>query len=398
MGAYPKIARYFNRDIFINNIAMIILGTGITGSGRANYLNETMKYSGRFGRIVNLIDVGPQMFTKASSLRVEIPGDKILDLDETALRFLRATVFEGILHGIEDFRGAKSEKDLYISLHMSFRWKKVLMPAFDYYYVTQVNPDILVAIIDSVGNIRRRIDRDEDLHHWRNKLTVKEILIWQDEEIFITKMVADILDKSFYIVPSSNINFRKPDPSILYDIIYEYEIPIQLGEKPRKRRAYLSYPMTHIEDRDEYFKMKDEFLEKLRKNNIIVFDPIMVEDHILLDAVSSINSEDEYVYIEEFDVEIPAREIIDAKDYIIDSTVNRDYRFIDQSDMVIVFYPTKHLSAGVLSEMNYGFTHMKRVYTYFTESDISPFFKNYSNYISNDVDDLINRIVEDFEL
>ena len=377
---------------------MIILGTGITGSGRARYLSETMKYAGGRGRSVDLIDVGPQMFVKASSLRVDIPGDKILDLDETALRFLRATVFEGILHNIDQYRGSESDKDLYISLHMSFRWKKVLMPAFDYYYVTRANPDILVAIIDSVGNIRRRIDKDEDLHHWRDKLTVKEILIWQDEEIFITKMVADMLDKSFYIIPSSNIDFRNPDPSILYDLIYEYEIPVQRGEKPRKRRAYLSYPMTHIEDREEFFKRKNEFLEKLRKNNVIVFDPIMVEDHLLLDVVNETSSQDEYVYIKEFDVEIPVREIIDAREYIIDSTVYRDYRFIDQSDMVIVFYPTKHLSAGVLSEMNYGYTHMKKVYTYFTEKDISPFFKNYSNFISDDMDKLISKIREDFNI
>ncbi len=377
--------------------AMIVLGTGITGSGRAKYLHATREYAGGKGRNVDIIDVGPEMFTKASSLRVEIPGDKILDLDETALRFLRATVFEGIVHRIDKFRGDDSNEDLYISLHMSFRWKKVLMPAFDYYYLTKVAPDVLITIIDSVGNIRGRIDKDPELHPWRGKLTIKELLIWQDEEMFITKMVADMLDKHFYIIPSSNIDFKEPDPTILYDLLYDVELPLMRGEKPKKRRAYLSYPMTHVENREEFNKMKNEFLSKLRKNNIIVFDPIMVEDHVLLDSIEG-KEDDEKVYIDLFDVEIPVKEIREAKDYIIDSTVYRDYRFIDQSDMVIVFYPTSKLSAGVLSEMNYGFTHMKKVYTYFTEPDVSPFFRNYSNYISNDIDDLINRIIEDFEL
>lgn len=377
---------------------MIVLGTGITGSGRAKYLSVTKDYAGERGRVVDLIDVGPEMFTKASSLRVEIPGDKILDLDETALRFLRATVFEGIVHRIDRFRGDESNEDLYISLHMSFRWKKVLMPAFDYYYLTKVAPDVLITVIDSVGNIRRRIDNDPELHPWRGKLTVKELLIWQDEEMFITKMVADILDRHFYIVPSSNIDFKEPDPSMLYDLLYEVELPLMRREKPRKRRAYLSYPMTHVEDKEEFNKMKNEFFSKLRKNNIIVFDPIMVEDYALLDSIEGMDDDEETVYIEMFDVEIPIREIKEARDYIIDSTVYRDYRFIDQSDMVIVFYPTSKLSAGVLSEMNYGFTHMKKVYTYFTESDVSPFFRNYSNYITNDMDDLIRKIREDFEL
>ncbi|HIQ13577.1 MAG TPA: hypothetical protein EYH44_04250 [Thermoprotei archaeon] len=375
---------------------MIVLGTGITGSGRAKYLSATKEYALGRGRNVDLIDVGPEMFVKASSLRVKIPSDKILDLDETALRFLRATVFEGIVHKIDKFRNDDSREDLYISLHMSFRWKKVLMPAFDYYYLTKVAPDVLVTVIDSVGNIRRRIDKDPELHPWMGKLTIKELLIWQDEEVFITKMVADMLDKHFYIIPFSNIGFKDPDPSILYDILYDIELPLMEGERPRKRRAYLSYPMTHVEDRKEFDRMKNDFLRRLRENNIVVFDPIMVEDHILLDSIENCN--DDEVYIEEFDVALPVDEIKEAKDYIIDSTVYRDYRFIDQSDMVIVFYPTSKLSAGVLSEMNYGFTHLKKVYTYFTEPDISPFFRNYSNYISNDIDDLIRRIVEDFEL
>ncbi len=376
---------------------MIILGTGITGSGRARYLKSTKKYAEDKGRAVELIDVGPEMFTKASSLRVEIPGDKILDLDETALRFLRATVFESIIHNVNGYRGDSSSKDLYISLHMSFRWKKVLMPAFDYYYLTKVAPDVLVTVIDSVGNIRSRIDNDPELHPWKGRLSIKELLIWQDEEIFITKMVADMLDKHFYIIPSSNVDFKDPDPSILHDLLYHIELPLMKGEKPTKRRAYLSYPMTHVEDREEFNRMKNEFLEMLRKNNIVVFDPIMVEDHVLLDAVKDRGPEDS-VYIDLFNVEIPVKEILEAKEYIIDSTVYRDYRFIDQSDMVIVFYPTSKLSAGVLSEMNYGFTHMKKVYTYFTEKDISPFFRNYSNLVTDDLDELIEHIKSDFEI
>ncbi len=374
---------------------MILLGTGITGSGRARYLEEVRGLASGEGRAVEMVDVGPSMFDKARELGVDIPGDKILDLDEIALRFLRATVFEGIVHRADGYGGYGSERDMYISLHMSFRWRKYIMPAFDYNYLNDVNPDIFVTIIDSIANIRRRIDTHPELRHWRERLTLKELLIWQDEEVFITNMVASILSKPFYMIPYSRPYGDRPYGKLLRDIIYDYEVPRGLGERPRKRKAYLSYPMTHVKNVPDFVERKDEFVEKLEKNNIIVFDPMMVEDYALIDAAREAGGKDS-VWVDAFNVEIPVSEIRDAEDYIRDSTIARDYRFIDQSDMVIIFYPTSQLSPGVLSEMIYGFTHMKRVYTYFTEKDISPFLRNHSNYISDDPDSLISRIREDF--
>jgi len=374
---------------------VILLGTGITGSGRARYLEGVRELASGEGREVDMVDVGPSMFDKARELGVDIPGDKILDLDEIALRFLRATVFEGIVHRADGYGGFGSEKDMFISLHMSFRWRKYIMPAFDYNYLNDVAPDIFVTVIDSIASIRRRIDSYPELRHWRERLTLKELLIWQDEEVFITSMVASILSKPFYMIPYSKPYGDRPYPRLLRDIIYDYELPRGLGERPRKRKAYLSYPMTHVKNVPDFVERKDEFVEKLEKNNIIVFDPMMVEDYALIDAAREAGDR-ERVWVDAFNVEIPVSEIMDAEEYIRDSTIARDYRFIDQSDMVIIFYPTSQLSPGVLSEMIYGFTHMKRVYTYFTEKDISPFLRNHSNYISDDPDSLISRIREDF--
>ncbi len=376
---------------------MIVLGTGITGSGRASYLSSTVEYSMVQGIPSELRDIGPEMFNKAASLRISIPNDKILDLDEMALRFLRAAVFESLVHDVGKYRDmGESSSDLYISLHMSFRWRKFLMHAFDYHYLVQVNPDILLTVIDSVGCIVKRIYNDDSLAHWRDRLSIRELLIWQDEEIFITKMVADILDKHFYIIPSSSAGPCTHDPKMLFNIIHMYEKPLMMGEKPIMRRAYLSYPMTHVKKEEEFMERKEEFIEILRENNIIVFDPIMVEDHVLIDKMKS--QEGDTIYIDMFDIEVPRKEVVDAEEYIVDSTVNRDLLFIDQSDMVIVFYPTNKLSPGVLSEMNYGFTHMKRVYTLFTEDDISPFFRSHSNYITKDPDKLVKKIREDFNI
>ena len=361
---------------------MIIVGTGITGVGRSHYLNSVAEYSRQKGLSVDVVDIGPRMFEKASSLRIKIPGDKILDLDTTTLRFLRATVFEEITSTVDEYRGF--DRDLMISLHMSFRWSKVLMPAFDYYYLNKVKPDLYCSLVDSVGNILRRMEDTPDLAHWKDKLTIKEILIWQDEEMFTTEIVADILGAPHYMIPSS------ASPSIMYNVVNMVEKPIRKGEPPEMLKAYISYPMTMTKGNDEFEEARKELVSKLKDIGVIIFDPAMIEDMVLLERARDAGGSN--VYLEEFGVYVSKEEVLDAEKYIIDHTVHRDYKFIEQSDMIIVFYPIKELSAGVLSEMIYAHTHMKNVYALFTQESISPFFLNYSTKIFRDIDSLVEFV------
>lgn len=361
---------------------MIIVGTGITGVGRTFYLNSVAEYSRQNGVPAEVVDIGPRMFEKASSLRIKIPGDKILDLDTTTLRFLRATVFEELTSYVDDYKGF--DRDLLISLHMSFRWNKVLMPAFDYYYLNKIRPHIYCSLIDSVSNILRRLEDTHDLAHWKDKLSIKEILIWQDEEMFTTEIVADILGAPHYMLPSS------ASSSLMYNIVNMVEKPIMRGEKPRMLKAYISYPMTMTKGNIEFEESRRELVSKLKDLGVIIFDPAMIEDMRLLERVRESDSSN--VYVDEYGIYVSRDEVLDAENYIIDHTVHRDYKFIDQSDVVIVYYPVKELSAGVLSEMIYAHTHMKNVYALFTQENISPFFLNYSTKIFRDIDALVDYI------
>ena len=97
--------------------------------------------------------------------------------------------------------------------------------------------------------------------------------------------------------------------------------------------------------------------------------------------------------VEGKEFKIPLREIEDAKEDIVDQVVARDYKLINQSDIIIVYYPVTYLSAGVLSEINYGFTHNKEVYAIFPHS-VSPFLKYYTTKIFKSVDELIEYFRE----
>ncbi|RLE62422.1 MAG: hypothetical protein DRN53_04020, partial [Thermoprotei archaeon] len=76
---------------------MKVFCTGISGSGRIDYLKEVLDLALRRGKKVNIINVGDMMFDTAKELGRVVREDKILDLSPSTLEWLRAVVFEKIL-------------------------------------------------------------------------------------------------------------------------------------------------------------------------------------------------------------------------------------------------------------------------------------------------------------
>lgn len=362
---------------------VIIFATGISGSGRLEYLKDVAEVSD--GRI-DIVDIGDLMFTKSEQLGIEIPEGKILDLDPFALNYLRAVTFEEILRMSPKYRG-DSDKDLILSTHTCFRWKKHLMPAFNFYYLNRIDPDMYVNILDNAHFTWARLSRSQ----WRNRLTLKDILVWRDEETFITEMLAEYRRKPFYIIA------RKEPPELLRDLIYRVERPRLLGKPRETLRAYLSYPITYMRGDAGWMGKKDEVKRKLRSAGVLVYDPISIEEAYIVGLAE--NAKERGYDCVEFEVEgervsIPVNQVEGARDDIIDQIVARDYKLIDQSDVIIVFYPVETLSPGVLSEIHYGFTHNKEVYAIFPHEAVSPFFEYYTTAVFRDVEELIAFLKE----
>ncbi len=355
--------------------------TGISGSGRLSILQEVQARNS----MLRVIDVGSRMFKKSSDLGVEIPDGKILDMDPLALDYLRAATFEDILKEVENVRSTGGVVG--ISTHVCFRWKKHLMQAFNFHYVNALNPDVYINVIDNAHNVYLNLLHDRV---WSGRLTLKEVLIWRDEEAFITRMLAEYQRKPFYLFP------RREDPAMLEKILFNVEKARKSGGKPLPK-AYLSYPITHVKGDAEVWEQKDEIKKKLKEAGIVLFDPISIEDSVLVDmAYDAISKGRETVEIEiDGKVgEIKVKEILDAVGDIKDQIVMRDYQLINQSDMIIVFYPTRVLSPGVLSEIKYGYTHNKNVYAIFPFEESSPFFEYYTTKVFKDVDSLLDYLRE----
>jgi adenylate kinase len=350
---------------------MKVVATGISGAGRGSYLSQVEALARKDGRRVRIFETGDMMFETGRKLGIDIPEDKILDLSPSTLNFLRTTVFEQII------RESKEVDDVIISTHACFRWKKHIIQAFDFHYLDQIRPDIYVSIIDSITSVRAR---QEAQPQWRGQLSMKDILVWRDEEVFVTKSIADFQRRPFYVVPSDE------PPETLFRLLY----------RPGTAKAYLSYPMTHTGTEGDDVRKKDDFRERLRRTGMIVFDPVAIGDAelpaFLADAKK--RGDGKVTYSKRgVDVSFDVKEAEEVADDVNDQIVARDYQLIDQSDMIVVYYFLPVMSPGVLSEMTYGFTNKKNVYAIFKGPE-SPFFKYYSTKIFQDEDALLGYLKE----
>ncbi|MCK4243290.1 AAA family ATPase [Candidatus Bathyarchaeota archaeon] len=337
---------------------MIIVGTGISGSKRNEYLEKLAELITKAGKPTKVLHVGSMMFETAKRLGREIPEHKILDMSSSTLNYLRATVFEQII------TEAKSQENLIISTHACFRWKKNLIPAFDFHYLNQLSPDVFLTIIDDIQTIKIRLERQ---HGWKGKFSLKELIVWRDEELFISNMIANYQGVKNYVITN------KDPPEEIINLLFDLNI----------KKAYISYPMTYMKQDPSKMKAKNRFRDELRKRGLIIFDPEDIEEMDLIGFAEATRRKGKDKLKFKVDGKqglINISEIEEAKEYIIDQTVDRDYKLISQSDMIIVYYPVPVLSPGVLSEMVYGFTNNKNVFAYFPKK-LSPFFEYHATKI-----------------
>jgi hypothetical protein len=175
----------------------------------------------------------------------------------------------------------------------------------------------------------------------------EEINYWLQEEEFISNVLADINDIPFYVIG------KKHHINNLADLFFSTRPSI-----------YLSYPITAIQkENPELIKViENEYLPKLEEK-FIVFNPLVIKD---LEKTKNIKK------IEE----------ISGEDFYVLGvrTVVRDYRFVEQSDFLVVIYNTEKLSTGVIAEIIYASTHNTPVYMVYPYH-VSPFLDEYATII-----------------
>lgn len=278
-------------------------------------------------------DIGKTMFEIAAQQASPIDKLKVLDKSDRELAPLRAAAFERVLR-----ESADSNDPFFVRCHGAFRWKNSLRKAFDLYYLSELQPDMFVCIVDSLPDIYDRMQEDPQ---WKDKLSLKEIAIWRDEEAVLTELMANYQRKPFYLLP-----FEEPTQTLV-DII-----------EGKKKRAYLSYPITHMsKTREEWLALKDKQRDILR-NQLVVFDPMDIKDVAFvgeaINASENGQKQFKYRFRSGRTRDLDCQEVLQVRNDTNFQTVRRDMKLIDQSQMVVVLYPEPVRSQGVADEIKYG--------------------------------------------
>src|SRR5450432_503580 len=151
--------------------------TGQVGVDKGPYLEAVKAAALKAGHDLEVCHVGKMMYQEAP----DVPAGRILNLPITRLNTLRRAVFKEIL------RTADEHEHVLINTHATFRWRHGLFSAFDFDHVKAFNADLYITLLDNAESVHQRLLRDHDLDH-----TLKDIMVWREEELLATEIIANI--------------------------------------------------------------------------------------------------------------------------------------------------------------------------------------------------------------
>ncbi|MGD2094063.1 MAG: AAA family ATPase [Phycisphaerales bacterium] len=326
---------------------MIVVVTGMVGVDKKSYLARVCQYAAENNEEVLLCNVGDMMYAEAP----DIPPGKILDIPMKRLSSLRRSVFKDIIARAQD------APNLIVNTHATFRWRHGLFPAVDFDQMRQLNADMYICLIDGVSALHSRLVDEHSIEH-----SLKDLIVWREEEIIGTEMLCKGIDERtpFYCIARGT---GEQTTETFYRLVFDS------GTK----KAYLSFPMTAVDDMKDVKREIDEF-RKLMKDIFICFDPGDLEESYLPQKAQQAKQKGlDFIEVPVLgrQVRLDLNEVLQIERDINSQIYARDFMLIDQSDMIISFIPTladgrAAISSGVERELQHAHEAAKEVYVIWT--------------------------------
>lgn len=322
---------------------MIVVVTGMVGVDKKSYLQQVCKFAADKDKEVLLCNVGEKMYSEAP----DIPQGKILDIPMKRLSSLRRSVFKDIIVK------AKKAPNLIVNTHATFRWRHGLFPAVDFDQMRQLGADMYVCLVDGVVALHARLTSEHSMEH-----SLKDLIVWREEEIIGTEMLCNGVGESvpFYCLARG---VEEETIDTFYRLVFE----------SRGKKAYLSFPITHVADMMDVQKEINEF-RHLMKKLFICFDPADLEESYLPHYAHKAAEQGAY-FVETTargrKVRLDLSQVQQIERDINSQIYARDFLMIDQSDMIISFIPAladgrAAISSGVERELQHAHEAAKEVY------------------------------------
>lgn len=318
---------------------MLALITAISGSGRKEYLKDFEAYAKKLGKRVKVYHVGEMLFEQAAKTNLNITRENILNTNPHTLAALRGAVFEKILGELEDEQ--KKYDAIILSVHAFFYWKKTFLRAYDRFYLAQSNPDLYITLLGNELEIKKELASRKQ---WsKDRISIREISLWQNVEVETVASWADITNKPFYTFATGQ------KLATLYKLLFV----------PHLEPVYISMPMTHLPGDKKRIQNWANKLEEY----FVVFDP---------------RTQD-----------VGPMKLYGGRDTTIwQQTVKRDLHWlIHQSKKIIAFFPRVVASPGVINELREAHETNKEVWLIYPEKSGSPFIAYYYDRIFRNEND-----------
>jgi adenylate kinase len=302
---------------------MIVFLTTISETDKQGYIEETLRIAKKNGKDLKYISLGALLMKELEDdLGAAFVAKNVLNIDQE----FRAL---GMKNLIQKIKGqVKEHKNVIISGHATFLWKKNFTNAFNWKYLKDINPDVFVTLIDNTERIKKRMSVSEQ---WKEQeMTSEQILAWQNVEVNVTDGWAQLLDKPHFIIPRSEAR------DVLYKLMFI----------PKAEVVYASFPMSNVK-KEEVRESIDKFVSRLNKY-FVVLNPRSIE---------------------------LGEDFGDAE---AAQTFLRDLRwFTGKANKIIVYFlPELVFSAGVLTEINHAFETTKEVWMIMPKRFYGPFEKH----------------------
>ncbi len=349
--------------------------TGQVGMNKKEYLDAVARLSNEQGTAIEPFHVGDMMYAEAPDVR---PG-RILDLPLSRLHALRRSVFKDIITQSAGMR------NIIVNTHATFRWRHGLFSAFDFDQIQAMQPDMLICLVDNIEVVHHRLHKEHDID-----ATMKDCMVWREEEILATELMAQAVGcrEHFYILARG----RHQDT---------VRSCVQLITRNDMRKVYPSFPMSHVFDMPDVLAEIDQFRSELARH-FITFDPGDVDEKLLLErAIEGARTGKDFLEVEphsfggrkisEDPIRVPVRQVLDIAGDVDGQIYMRDFKLIDQADMIVSLIPElpggiPGLSSGVERELQHAFEHTKEVYVVWKpKKNPSPFITETATKIFRDV-------------
>jgi adenylate kinase len=329
--------------------------TGQIGVDKKPYLDAVARFAGEQGESCDVYNVGDMMYREGPDVR---PG-KILDLPILRLNSLRRAAFKDIIADSRD------KRHIIVNTHATFRWRHGLFSAFDYDQIAALKPDLFICLVDNIEVVHHRLHRDHEID-----ATLKDCMVWREEEILATELMSKAIPGSQFAILSRGRHRMTTKTAF------------RLVCRPGMKRVYPSFPMSHVVDMPDVLAEIDQFRADLAEH-FITFDPGDVDEKLLLErAIAAAREGKETIEVTPHSyggsksavgapIKVRVREVLDIAGDVDGQIYMRDFKLIDQSDMIVSLVPElpgrdgkdiPGLSSGVERELQHAWEGTKEVF------------------------------------